>query len=192
MKAIVGLFEGQEEADRAIRELEAAGFAHNQFSLVARDNIVQVVNRQEDREQGTVQAEEKLGPTGGAVIGGLTGLLIGVAALAIPGIGPVIAAGTVAATLGAAAGMGAVTGGLLGALTSLGISEEEAGLYAEGVKRGGVLVVVETELDRAGAATQALRQAGAMEVSVRRERWREQGWAGFDENALPGENYPNL
>src|SRR5689334_319694 len=79
----------------------------------------------------------------GGLVGGLTGLLIGLGTLAIPGIGPLLAAGPLAAAIGGTAvgvTAGAVTGGLVGALTSLGVPEAEAGVYAEAVRRGGALV----------------------------------------------------
>jgi uncharacterized membrane protein len=196
MKNVVGLFESEAAADRAIKALQEAGFKKNNFSLITRQNsIVQKVDRQEDREKGTIQAEDKLGPVGGAAIGGIAGMLIGVAALAIPGIGPALAAGSIASALGAAAagaGMGAVAGGLLGTLTSLGISEEEANFYAEGVKRGGILVVVEADEANAPTASQVMRQAGAVEVNVRRETWESTGWNRFDEAVLPDESYHKL
>jgi uncharacterized membrane protein len=196
MKNVVGLFDSEAAADRAINALQKAGFKKNNFGLITRQNsIVQKVDRQEDREQGTIQAEDKLGPIGGAAIGGIAGMLVGVAALAIPGIGPALAAGSIATALGAAAagaGMGAVAGGLLGTLTSLGISEEEANFYAEGVKRGGILVVVEADEANAPAASQVMRQAGAVEVNVRRETWESTGWTSFNETVLPDESYHKL
>src|SRR6201988_4752355 len=85
----------------------------------------------------------------GAGIGGTAGLLAGLGLLAIPGLGPVVAAGWLAATaVGAAAG--AATGGIIGALTEAGVSEEDAHTYAEGVRRGGTLVSARVpETDRA-------------------------------------------
>src|SRR5207237_1907665 len=85
----------------------------------------------------------------GATVGGVAGLLAGLGLLAIPGIGPVVAAGWLASTAAAALAGGA-TGGLIGALTQSGIGEEEAHTYAEGVRRGGTLVTVRVpDTDRA-------------------------------------------
>lgn len=191
MKNIIGLFETEAAADHAVKALQEAGFSKNNFSMVTRQNsIVQKVNRAEDQKEGAIQADNKLGAAGGAVVGGITGLLAGVAALAIPGIGPVVAAGSIAAALGTVAagtGMGAAVGGLLGALTSLGISEEEAHLYAEGVKRGGILVIVEADEASALLANQVMQEAGAVEVDIRREMWESTGWNRFDETVLPDE-----
>ncbi|HXV99390.1 MAG TPA: hypothetical protein VEC93_13285, partial [Anaerolineae bacterium] len=179
MKNVAGLFESEATADQAINALQEAGFSKNNFSLVARQNrIVQRVDQAEDQEQGMIQADSKLGTAGGAAIGGIAGLLFGVAALAIPGIGPIVAAGSIATALGTAtvaAGMGAVAGGLLGAITSLGISVEEANMYAEGVKRGGILLVVEADEAHAPIASQIMQQAGAVDVHVRRETWESTG-----------------
>jgi hypothetical protein len=195
MQTVVGLFEYEEDADLAIRELERAGFNRNIVGVMARNTIVQRVDHKEDKEQGTIKADHKLGAAGGALVGGLGGLLIGVGALLIPGVGPVLAAGTLGGILGAATaatGMGAAVGGLLGALTSLGISEEDAHFYAEGVKRGGVLVVVQAEEDKASLSVAIMQNAGAVEVEMRRKSWEEAGWGGFDEKAAPHEGYPGL
>lgn len=195
MKTVVGLFERAEEADQAIQALQKAGFNRNRFSIIGRNEVVQRVDRAEDNQEGTIQAEDKLGVAGGAAIGGVTGLLLGLGALVIPGIGPVVAAGTIATALGtaaAAAGMGAVAGGLIGALTSQGISEEEAHFYAEGVKRGGILVVVEADEAHVPLAAQTLREAGAVEIAARRKQWESAGWSSFDQANLPDENYPKF
>ncbi|MCL4298521.1 MAG: general stress protein [Anaerolineae bacterium] len=187
MKRIAGLFEHEQAADRAISELQKKGFNKEHFGVITRNRITQKVNREEDIREGTVKADQKLGVTGGAAVGGLTGLLLGVGALFIPGIGPVLAAGTLGA-IAAGTGMGAVAGGLLGALTSMGITEE-AEVYAEGIKRGGVLLVVEADDERAPEVDKIMTQAGAVEVKARRQAWQEAGWSGFDETKLPEEDY---
>ena len=101
----------------------------------------------------------------------MAGLLIGIGALAVPGIGPVLAAGPLAGALGTAlagAGIGAAAGGLVGALAGLGVPEEHAEYYAEGVRRGGTLVSVQTDDVNADAAAEAMRAAGALDVEARR------------------------
>jgi len=158
--------------------------------VLARDRVVQ------DRlvgEHRSTSAGAAAGVTGGAVVGGLTGLLVGLGALAIPGIGPVIAAGTIATALGSAAvgaGVGAVTGGILGALVGLGVPEEEAQVYAEGVKRGGILVAVRTDDTRATEATNIMRQFNVADINTLRNQWKQAGWTGYDDRTVPGENYP--
>jgi len=104
----------------------------------------------------------------------------------------VLAAGPLAAALGAAgastlvgAGIGAAAGGIIGALVGAGIPEADAGFYAEGVRRGGTLVLVKSSDDMAQRAYDILRRYGAVDVDERSGSWRESGWSGFDSNAKP-------
>jgi hypothetical protein len=113
---------------------------------------------------------------------------MGIGAIAIPGIGPVLAAGALGTALasalagaGVGAAAGAVTGGIVGALMDVGIPEEDAHFYAEGVKRGNVLVTVHADDTRASIAVGIMRQAGAVDVDSERNAWRAQGWERFDE-----------
>src|SRR5688572_23776261 len=147
---IVALYDSMDTAHKVVRDLRDAGIADSNISLVAQ-------NASGEYRESTTQGESGAGEgaaTGagvGAVVGGIGGLLVGLGALTIPGIGPVLAAGPLAAAVSAivGAGVGAVagaaTGGLLGALVDMGIPEEQAGYYSEGVRRGGILVVAETE-----------------------------------------------
>jgi len=193
MKTVVGLFENYMDADRAVSELNARGFGRNEISVAARDNAVR------DRIAGTAGQERAVaesagaGAVGGATIGGLGGLLVGLGALAIPGIGPVVAAGTLATVLGttaAGAGIGAAAGGIIGALVGMGIPETDATFYAEGVKRGGVLVTVQTSDDRASEALNIMRSAKAVDVDTQRSTWTQSGWSGrFDDSSMPDETY---
>jgi len=109
-------------------------------------------------------------------------------ALAVPGIGPVLAAGMIAASTG----LGATAGGLLGSLTSASINEEEAETYAEAIKRGGILVVVQVEDRFEAEVKNILKEAGALEVEAHRKEWEAAGWTGFDRDVLPDEKYPRL
>jgi uncharacterized membrane protein len=194
MRTIVGLFENYNDADRAVAELNARGFGRNEISVAARDSAIR--DRMVAGESGAERAVAEsagAGAIGGSVVGGLAGLLVGIGALAIPGIGPVIAAGTLATTLGSTAlgaGIGAAAGGLIGALVGMGIPEEDAHFYAEGVKRGGVLVTVQTSDDRANEAMSIIRQSNAVDVDTQRHTWTKSGWAGqFDQTRDPDENY---
>jgi uncharacterized protein (TIGR02271 family) len=110
----------------------------------------------------------------GATVGGLAGLLIGIGAFAIPGVGPIVAAGPIA-TLLAGVGIGAAAGTLIGALTKLGIPEAHARYYAEGVRRGGTLVTVTTDDARSSIAADTLARSGAADVQRGNEAWRGQG-----------------
>lgn len=196
MATVVGLFERFQDAERGVDQLYARGFDKSEVSVAARDRVMQ------DRIPAgkTIGTEAGEGATsgavGGAAIGGLAGLLVGLGALVIPGIGPVVAAGTLATALtstAVGAGIGAATGGLLGALVGMGIPEEDANFYAEGVKRGGVLVSVATSNDRAPMARDILRDAGAVNVDQRRTEWTKQGWGGrFDDKNVPDNTYYRL
>ncbi|MCB9527240.1 MAG: YsnF/AvaK domain-containing protein [Myxococcales bacterium] len=136
-------------------------------------------------EEGNLAAEGAgAGATAGAVIGGIAGLLVGLGVFILPGVGAVVAAGPIASTL-AGAGVGAATGGAIGALVGLGIPEKEAEYYAEGVRRGGVLVVVRTTDDDVDEIADVLDDAEPLDVEEVAERWRNEGWSGYDAKAEP-------
>jgi hypothetical protein len=119
------------------------------------------------------------------VLGGVGGLLVGLGVLAIPGIGPVLAAGPLATTL-LGAGVGAAAGGLIGSLIDLGIPEEEAKYYAEGLRRGGAVVTVHTSDEMMiSRITDILENHGVVNIDRRVEEWRQSGWTGYDPNAGP-------
>jgi len=190
-KTVVGLFDTAAEAQSVVQELINSGFERNDISLVANDAKGEYASYREVGATGSSTAEGAgAGAVGGGVLGGVFGLLVGVGALAIPGIGPVLAAGPLAAALGAAgastlvgAGIGAAAGGIIGALVGAGIPEEDAGFYAEGVRRGGTLVLAKASDDMAQRAYDVMRRYGAVDVDERSGSWRETGWSGFDSNA---------
>ncbi len=154
---VVGLFQDQPSAERAIQRLMAAGFTDQQIGVAIRDREQQ---QQLTESTGTQAAEDATkGAVGGGVVGGVIGLLAGVGALAIPGVGPIIAGGALASTL-AGAGIGAAAGGLLGALVGMGVPEEDARHFEKGFEQGGILVTVRAG-DRADLARQALTEVGA-------------------------------
>jgi hypothetical protein len=124
------------------------------------------------------------GAVTGGVVGGAAGLAASLMGLAIPGIGPIIAAGPIVATL-TGAGVGAVAGGLIGGLTDMGVSRPDAEYYAESVRRGGALVTVRADDARADRAADIMRAHGAIDIEGRAEQWRTRGWTGFDESAKP-------
>src|SRR5262245_54880675 len=140
MKTVVGLFEYYQDAERALNELNTRGFGKTDISTAARGRTLQ---EHDGGREVAVAESAGAGAIGGTAVGGIAGLLVGIGALAIPGVGPVLAVGPLLTAIGstaADAGIGAATGGMIGALVGLGIPEEEANFYAEGVKRGGVLV----------------------------------------------------
>jgi len=124
------------------------------------------------------------GAVTGGVVGGAVGLAVSLMGLAIPGIGPIVAAGPIVATL-TGAGVGAVAGGLIGGLTEIGVSRRDAEYYAEAVRRGGALVTVRADNARAARAADIMRAHGAIDIERRAGQWREHGWTGFDEKAQP-------
>ncbi len=180
------LFDTYEHATQAVADLEASGVPHSSISLVA--------NNSDNRYDNSVAAADETDPndavadgagTGasvGTVIGGGAGLLAGLGMLAIPGVGPVVAAGWLVATaLGA--GVGAASGGLLGSLVGAGVSETDAHVYAEGVRRGGTLVTVRTDESQGPMIEQVLAKHSTVDVSTRADEYRRGGWSRFDESA---------
>ena len=117
----------------------------------------------------------------GATLGGAAGLLAGLGLLAIPGIGPVVAAGWLAATAAGAAAGGA-TGGIIGALSQAGIGKDDAQVYAEGVRRGGTLVTVRAA-DGDRARVEAILDRNAVNIRDRGAAYRNSGWKSFDPKA---------
>src|SRR5271167_1069107 len=119
-----------------------------------------------------------------AALGGAAGLLAGIGALAMPGVGSVVAAGALAATL-AGAGVGAAVGGLVGAMVEAGIPREHADIYAEAVRRGGTLVTVRTDDAFSDLVMDILNRHSPVDIEERTESWRQAGWRDFDERAEP-------
>lgn len=155
-RVVVALFPEREAAENAIRALQEAGFPRESIGVAARDRTPD--GRLATEGDSKAAAGAATGALSGGVLGGVLGLLVGVGALAIPGIGPVIAGGALASALGiaggtavAGAGIGAATGGLLGALVGMGIPDAEARHFERGVREGGTLVT----LDAAGREAEA-------------------------------------
>jgi hypothetical protein len=177
-RTITHMYDNFEDARAVVYELEQAGISHSDISLVANSDA-------HGRSAGTSTDEKStgagVGALAGGVLGGGAGLLAGIGALAIPGVGPVVAAGWLIATL-AGAGVGAASGGLVGSLTGAGVSRDEAQVYSEGVKRGGSLVTVRA--DDADVARVEAIFAGRKAVDWQ-ERRASYGsdWKGFDETS---------
>lgn len=155
-RVVVALFPEREAAENAIRALQAAGFPRESIGVAARDRTPD--GRLVTEGESKAAAGAATGALSGGVLGGVLGLLVGVGALAIPGIGPVLAGGALASALGiaggtavAGAGIGAATGGILGALVGMGIPDAEARHFERGVREGGTLVT----LDAAGREAEA-------------------------------------
>jgi hypothetical protein len=159
-KAVVALYDDIDAAQEAVRDLVHSG--------VRRDTISLVSGPAEGSEQAQSDASSGVtqGAGAGAALGGLAGLLAGLGVLAIPGVGPLIAAGPLATAL-AGAGVGAISGSLVGALHDAGIPEREAQAYADAIRRGGTLVTVRPGDDQAAAVGDILARHGAVDVNSR-------------------------
>jgi hypothetical protein len=181
------LYDTYADAERAVRGLEAAGVPHSDISIVANnsDNWFSTDKKVDRDRDGVDDRAEGAGKGAGigAGVGGTAGLLAGLGLLAIPGLGPVVAAGWLAATaVGAAAG--AATGGVVGALTEAGVSKDDAPLYAEGVRRGGTLVTARVA-DGDRARLESILDQSAVNLQDRRAAWQKTGWNTFDPTSKP-------
>lgn len=170
------LFDEYDQARDAVRALEDAGFSTADISLVASnaEDRTSEVTDDDDSSEGAAT-----GATIGGVAGAGAGLLASLGVLAIPGLGPLVAAGVLATTLTTAAG-GALAGGLVGSLVDYGMSEDEAHLYAEGVRRGGTLVTVRADEERAARARSILETYDPVDAGERRRQYTGSGWKGYD------------
>ncbi len=188
-RTLTRLFDNHDDAVATVHALEAAGFGHENVSVVAnntdtRYNTATGTDVDDAGAAGT-------GATAGTIFGGGLGLLAGIGSLAIPGVGPVVAAGWLVATLtgaGVGAAIGGGAGGLVGALTHSGVSEQDAHVYAEGVRRGGSLVTVQADEGRIPEAERILNSRTFVDPAARRAEYTASGWDRFDEKApLAGE-----
>ncbi len=194
-RTVVAIYDDFSTANNAVREMVDSGFARDNISIIANNNTgaagtpAASTGATGENVADETGAGAGVGAGIGAAIGGIGGLLVGLGALTIPGIGPVIAAGPLAVALstltgaGVGAVAGGVTGGLLGALIGLGIPEEEAEYYAEGVRRGGVLVTVQADDYNTEQIMNILNRHEPMDINDRASQWRDEGWTGFDPNA---------
>jgi hypothetical protein len=178
MPIISRVFDSYDQGRRAVQAIEAAGFSGVEISLVA--------NKYVSPEFSDVEAASApaTGAGVGGVLGGSAGFLAGLGLLAIPGLGPVVAAGWLAATaVGAAAG--AAAGGLVGALVGAGMSHDEANAYVETIRRGGTLVSVRVRTDEVAQVRAILDRFMPVDPDRRLDEYRREGWTGFDPEAPP-------
>src|ERR1700760_236534 len=162
-KAAFAIFPSRAEAEVAVNELSAAGFSSQDVSVLMADKSS---TREFATEKNTKAPEGTTTGAGvGGAIGGTVGLLAGIGAIAIPGVGPLIAAGPIMAAL-AGVGAGGVVGGVVGALVGMGIPEYEAKRYEGAVKDGGTLLSVHCDTsDQVDAAKANLKETGARDIS---------------------------
>lgn len=165
-------YESYADAETAITRLEAAGVSSDEISAISY-HAAKVV------DDAAVGAE-----VGGAVGGG-AGLLAGLAALPIPGVGPVVAAGWIFGTLAVGATAGAAAGSLINAMAGAGFSDDEANYLAETVRRGGAVVSVRVTDSHIPAVEKIMDGAGAINAEARQDDYKREGWTRFDEQAGP-------
>jgi hypothetical protein len=161
--AVFGIYATPSTAEAAVDHLLANGFTNSAISVLLPDDKS---TRAFAHEKSTKAPEgTATGAATGSVIGGTLGLLAGIGALAIPGVGPLIAAGPIMATL-AGAGAGGAVGGMVGALVGMGIPEYEAKRYEGAVKDGGTLLSVHCDTsEQVDAAKASLKNTGARDIS---------------------------
>jgi len=178
MQTLTRLYDSHVDAVDVVNKLEAAGVSHDSISIVS--------NNADGREVDSDAAAEGAG-TGasiGTVLGGGAGLLAGIGALAIPGVGPIVAAGWLVAAL-TGAGVGAAAGGLLGSLTGAGVDEADAHVHVEGVRRGGTLVTVRADDAQVARVESVLDAPTPVDIAARRNEYQAEGWTAHDTSATP-------
>lgn len=187
-RTITCLYDSYDDAVQTVRDLEMANVPRDHISIVANN----VDNRYSPANAGNAETVSDAGSgagTGasiGTVLGGSAGLLAGLGILAIPGVGPVVAAGWLISTLvgaAAGAGIGAASGGIIGAMTDSGVSPEHAHVYAEGIRRGGTLVTARVDEAQVAVADEIMRKHHPVDPNARGLAYRERGWREFDAKA---------
>lgn len=178
-QTVLALYDDFSTARQAVEALVDAGFPRDHISIIANDasgDHARYIDSDDDVSAGE-----------GAGFGAVVGTLVGLGVALIPGVGPVLAAGPFAAAamagLGAAAG--AVTGGIVGGLVDMGVPEDEAGYYAEGLRRGGTLVTVNAEDASVSRAQEILNRFNPIDLENRTNAWREAGWTSYSAEAEP-------
>ncbi|HET7077233.1 MAG TPA: general stress protein [Chloroflexia bacterium] len=178
-ETVIGVFNDQMTAQRAIERLKDAGFAPDDIGILMQN---QQGAQNLATQTGTKAGEDAgKGAVAGGLLGGLGGLLVGIGALAIPGIGPVVAAGPLAAGLGAVLGstatgavVGAGVGAIAGALIGMGVPENEARVYEDRFRQGRILVTVKAGFNRYDDAWRILRNAGAEDINFNNPQYGTQ------------------
>jgi hypothetical protein len=167
------VFDSRDEAERALSELRSAGFSEESVSIVGRSERGDITDSSSDGDDDGVN---KSGAVKGALGGAAAGTLLGIAALAIPGVGPFAAAGAIAAgaipeAAAIGAGVGATAGGVSGLLSKHGVSDEDSRYYEDRINQGGIFVSVDSE--RSGGSIEQAREilfrSGGHNASRQRE-----------------------
>lgn len=191
MTTVYGYFETLNNASNAITDLVNLGINRNNISLISIDKNTDYTSYfdaeghyipsteavRQRVETSTDEAGEGAakGAGIGATLGGIGGILMGLGLLAIPGVGPALAAGPIVSGL-VGAGIGGTAGGLGGALVNSGIKEEDLPYYEEGLRRGGHLLIASVNENQSANAEDVLARHNAVDIRHRAENWREEGW----------------
>jgi hypothetical protein len=178
MKTVSRVYDSYAQAREAVQAIEAAGVPSGEISLVANKHV-----SAEHADVNEVSDAAKGAGIGG-VLGGGAGLLAGLGLLAIPGLGPVVAAGWLASTAAVAAA-GAAGGGIVGALLDAGDSADHANVYSETVRRGGTLVTARVDDGDVGRVQDILERYKPIDPMLRGAEYRKEGWTSFDPKAPP-------
>lgn len=164
LKSVFGIYPTWKEAENGVDELHRAGFSERNISVLVR---AREIERDEMAPEEHTQGSKGLvyGAAGGALLGGGLGWVLGLGALVIPGIGPMLAFGPILSAL-AGIGMGSAAGGIAGAFVGVGFPEHKANFLQDRLKEGGILVAVHTEtLELRDSALRILELSGAEEIS---------------------------
>lgn len=185
MHTVTALFDDYEHAASAVRALESAGFSSKSISLIVATLQDSVGSPEPERSSEPLE-RAGTGAGIGAVVGGASGLLASLGAMAIPGVGAVLAGGwLISAAMGAVAGaaVGGATGGMVAALTHSGLHEDEAHVLAEGIRRGGTVVSVRTDAAGGKTAEKIFEAHHRVDLAARRRTFEATGWERFDPDA---------
>jgi hypothetical protein len=175
MKTVAGVFSSMAEVERAVRELERVGVPNEAISVIA--------GNEADRHKEYLEKSQHAARTAGAAaasgasFGGGVGILASLVALAIPGVGPIVAGGAIATVL-TGLGIGAASGGLISAFHNMAIPHEEAPLYEEAVRRGALMVVAEVDDPTERDVVELMAENGGRDLKDVVDTWRAAGWSG--------------
>ncbi|MEK8089415.1 general stress protein [Thermithiobacillus plumbiphilus] len=165
-KTVAALFENRKRLEQAVQALLAMGIPEAEISLLARQDLDESAKITGDE----VSREAAKGAGTGAVAGIVGGIALSLAGVVVPGLGAIAAAGPVAALV-TGAGIGGIGGGLIGALTGRKFSDEHAQRYVDGVRRGGVLLLIDSSDERAGEIEDVLQRHGGRDVTEHGGKW---------------------
>jgi len=183
MRTVNALFDSLQDAHASIGALTAAGFKADEINLVA--NAGDSETAAQFSEAGQIHDVTEGVTEAATAVGSLGGLMVGLSFFFVPGIGPILAAGGLLSSWIAGAGLGALAGSVLGTLAGLGVPKDQTDMYAEGIRRGGSLVVVQTSDDRVDLVKDIFNRYNPIDLANRQLRWKTQGWDRYDEAAQP-------